>query len=221
MVMDGNEFYEYLDKHTFELRTACIEHPLVEGICRGDLPVEKVWDFTEYNYYQVVETCDRILNRARNAPTQQIRNLFIEHCTEELGHPELALRCIAELGGDAPAVLSRPPTFELEGMTNWLWRLSQERPYIINAANSMFCLEGILEAHCIKMVEALPKHYGATAKAIQYWEVHIEADEKHTQNAKRLLSTYATTEAIQEECLRTAVRTCQYTKLAMDSYYHR
>ena len=219
MVMNGDEFYEYLEKQTFELRMACIEHPLVEGIFNGELPVEKVWDFTEYNYYQVVETCDRILNRARNAPNEQIRDLFIEHCTEEMGHPELALNCVSELDGDVDALRKRQPTFELEGLTNWLWRLSQERPYIVNAANSMFCNEGILEAHCKKMVEALPKHFNANEKAIEYWDVHIEADEKHTATAKRLLSTYATTDDIQEECVRTAVRTCQHTRRAMDSYY--
>lgn len=221
MVMSGDEFYEYLGKKTLELRLASMEHPIIEGICIGALPIEKVWALAEFKYFQTYETVDRILNRARTAPTEAIRDLFIEHATEELGHPELALQCITELGGDAEAVRGGTATLELEGMNNRMWRLSQERPYIINAANSMFCNEGILHHHSIKMAQALPKHYNANDEAIEFWVAHIEADEKHTDNAKRLLKKYATTEDIQQECLRTAIRTCQYQVRAMDSYFCR
>jgi len=201
------EFLESLEAMIQPYHDQLVEHPAIVRIHTGEAPVDQIRRYLTYQYYNTRETVARILNRAGRAPNDEIRDMLIRHASEELGHPEMALRTAEHFGMDPEAIARAPVPFWIDYQVSWKWRMSCLGSFAENAAAVAVAEEGPFPYQCEKVREGLRRHYGvADERLLEYFTVHMMADKDHKENGRRILLRHATTEELRAKALTAARR---------------
>jgi len=189
-------------------------HPVVGKIERGELTRGQIAGMMNQIYLQTCEVVRWLGYLYAKCPVMAVRReVFNNLAEEELGlfsgtdgHFHLAGRVAVAAGAD-PKQLDAAP---LQPATASLIRLGDDMFYrnpnwVVNFGTA-FGFEYQSPMAFGALADGLRKSYGMSDKDVEFFTVHITADEDHTGGIVRVLDAHATTEETRAE-----VRTAAFT----------
>jgi pyrroloquinoline-quinone synthase len=191
------------------------DHPVIGKIERGELTRGQIAGMMNQIYLQTCEVVRWLGYLYARCPVMAVRReIFNNLAEEELGlfsgtdgHFHLAGR-VAVAAGIDPAKLDAAP---LLPATAALIRLGeemfQEHPNWVLGFAAAFGFEYQSPEAYGKLATALKRSYGMSDRDVEFFSVHVTADEDHTGAIVRVFDRYATDEVTRREIKRVA---CEY-----------
>lgn len=188
-----------------------LQHPFYQRWMEGTLQKEELQRYVE-NYQPHVEAFPRYVSavhaRCEDMDTRKalLDNLIEEEHGEE-NHPELWLRFGESLDLDRKNILSCAKLPAAQKLMDTFLQLTQKS--FASGLGALYAYESQVPAVAKQKIEGLKKFYNIDDKrGLQFFEVHLEADEYHSQSEKNAFE--ALPEEEQKEALE-AVETATQT----------
>jgi pyrroloquinoline-quinone synthase len=182
-------------------------NPFTERWVKGDLSRAQLgaWAAQHYQYVsQFPRWCATVYGTCADADA---RDFLLENIVEEeagVKHVDLLIR-FAEACGVGRAHVERAPQLPTtRGLTAWCFEMSH-RPFHEAAAGLLVGLESQVPGIYRRNLPPLKTHYGFTDHEVEFFAVHIEADEVHGERGYQIVERHATTPERQAEAVE-AVR---------------
>lgn len=205
------------------------KHPLWVGLIKGKFSKKQMQEFARqfgiiplHNHHYHAPLYINCPNYKWRA---QIAEVVYEEGTGKLHaggipHNELYLHFGKELGLSAKELLE--PDYCVEALAF--------KSYFIVMVNRSF-LEGV-SVHMLgseaqgpgvftKMAETFKRKYGLTNKGVNFWVVHDEADEEHSDVGRKLLEEFAPTDADRKLAIKCVKEMIDMSFLLYDGIYRR
>jgi pyrroloquinoline-quinone synthase len=201
-------------------------HPVIGKIERGELSRGQIAGMMNQIYLQTVEVVRWLGYLYAKCPVMAVRReVFNNLAEEELGlfsgtegHFHLAGRVAVAAGAD-PAKLDDAP---LQPAPAALIKLGDDmfyrNPNWIANFGTAFGFEYQSPMAFASLAKGLKKSYGMTDKDVEFFTVHITADEDHTGGIVRVLDKYATTEEARAEVRKAAFEYAEHYFKMMSTY---
>ena len=173
-------------------------NPFTEKWVAGDLTRAQMgaWAAQHYQYVsQFPRWCAAVY---AECPYAEPRDFLLENIIEEesgVKHVDLLIR-FAEACGVSRSEVER--TVQLpttRALTAWCYEMAH-RPFTEAAAGLLVGLESQVPGIYRRNLPPLKPTYGFTDREIEFFAVHIEADEVHGARGYEIVETYATTDAM-------------------------
>lgn len=181
----------------------------VQRILDGAVPVERVRRWAP-QFCLAVDTFKRFIAQVyANCDPPDARhllalNLFEEHGEMREGHDHVQLAASFMRAIGATEVWGEPMPELVEWRDRCL-RVCRDEPFVAGLAGITFAIEGGSPAIMLMLGEAFRSKYGVALEDLEYFFMHVDADEEHTQRGVELVVAYADTPELQDRC-RAAVR---------------
>ncbi len=213
VVLDAKSFGEALLKEVREGRSFG-RHPLWLKIAEGRLSRAALGEFAKQFFLQVVEFPKAVSALHSRCPDLGERVKLAESLYEEetgrlsgsKPHPELFLDFAAGVGVSRADVLAVAPLPSTAALIHWFEYATKILPFHEGVAAINLAAEGQVPGAFGPFARALQKHYGLSASAVAFWDIHELADAEHSHVGDHILIMYANT-ADRQEAIRRAVRT--------------
>jgi len=182
-------------------------NPFTEKWVKGELtrPQLGAWASQHYQYVsQFPRWCATVYGDCADADA---RDFLLENIVEEESgtkHVDLLIR-FAEACGVSRAEVERTrqlPT--TRGLTAWCFEMSRA-PFHVAAAGLLVGLESQVPGIYRRNLPPLTTHYGFTDHEVEFFAIHIEADEVHGERGYQIVEQHSTTPARRAEAVE-AVR---------------
>ncbi len=198
-----------------------LKHPFYQAWTEGTLPRETLALYAE-QYYQQVRAFPKNLARLAARCDGRLEDLVVDNLAEELDpaapHPQLWRQFAQAVGADDQRLDQARP---LPGVAKLLedFRDVSERRSLAAAVAACYAYEAQVPEISREKIDGLRKHYGITQPAaLQYFEVHQEADVRHREAWREWLATE--TDGLNEaEILDGAERVLKALWGALDAVY--
>ena len=184
-------------------------HPFSNAWKKGELTKEYLGFWAMQQYYYIEEVPQMFALLFARLPDLDARLHMLENLTGEeypVRHPDLMLKFAKSCGYEEDYVKSAymesrvlPSTI---AMRSWTYELATIRPLSDAAAGIMVALEGQTPSIYPHYIEAGRK-MGFSDEDLEFFHVHIEADEGHEEHGLEICSRYSTTRALQEQAIAT------------------
>lgn len=209
--MDYETYVKVVEQGLQAPGRALASNPVIEKINRGELTKTQLAGWANQIYIQTREIVRYIGSLYANCPIPKFRReIFLNLYEEEMGgitktdsHPELMARAGVAFG------LKREEMdrAKLHPATAQVIRLGEfylaHRHWVVG----MGCAMGFEYQSPIAfklIADGLRKSYGLTDDEVLFFDVHVRADEDHSDSILRALHEYATTEELQQEAMEAA-----------------
>ena len=178
-------------------------NPFTEQWVKGALSRDQLgaWAAQHYQYVsQFPRWCATVYGECTDADA---RDFLLENIVEEESgtkHVDLLIR-FAEACGVARAQVEgtrQLPT--TRGLTAWCFEMSRQ-PFHIAAAGLLVGLESQVPGIYKRNLPPLKTHYGFDDHAIEFFAIHIEADEVHGERGYQIVERHCTTPERQAEAV--------------------
>ena len=204
--MSTEEFVRSLEEDLRVQGRWLADHPLVSGLERGSLSRGQIAGLMGQIYRQTIEVVRWLGACYAYCPDMAVRrDLFNNLVEEELGgfsnteaHFHLAARCAVAAGAkrdELDSVELRPAT---EAIISYGDNLFYDRSNWIVPFGAFFGFEYQSPGAYGKIAEALKSSYGMSTDDAMFFEVHVTADEDHSDSIIRVLDKYIKTEEDRE-----------------------
>ncbi len=176
-----------------------LDHPFYQAWNAGTLTLDALQDYAA-QYYHHVSAFPAYLSAVHsNTPDTAARRMILQNLMdEEAGspnHPELWLQFAEGLGVSRESVLDTPAQPETEALVSTFRNLCRSDKFTDGVA-ALYAYESQIPEVSATKIAGLKAHYGIRdAATLQYFAVHIDADEVHRAQEKELLETHVTTDA--------------------------
>jgi pyrroloquinoline-quinone synthase len=198
-----------------------LKHPFYQAWTEGTLPRETLTLYSE-QYYQQVKAFPKNLARLAARCDGMLEDLVVDNLAEELDpaapHPQLWRQFALATGTTEERLDAAQP---LPGVAKLLeeFRDVSERQSIAAAVAAFYAYEAQVPEISAEKISGLRTHYGISQpEALQYFEVHQEADVRHRQAWRDWLATE--TKGLNEaEILAGAERVLKSLWGALDAVY--
>ncbi len=198
-----------------------LKHPFYQAWTEGTLPRQTLTLYSE-QYYQQVKAFPKNLARLAARTDGLLEDLVVDNLAEELDpvapHPHLWRQFALATGTTENRLDAVQP---LPGIAKLLeeFRDVSERQSIAAAVAAFYAYEAQVPEISSEKIVGLRKHYGIhQPEALQYFEVHKEADVRHRQAWRDWLAT-ETASLDQAEILAGAERVLKALWGALDAVY--
>jgi len=170
-------------------------NPFTEKWVKGELSRAQLgsWASQHYQYVgQFPRWCARVY---ADCPYPDARDFLLENIIEEESgtkHVDLLIR-FAEACGVSRAEVERTrqlPT--TRALTAWCYETSK-RPFHIAAAGLLVGLESQVPGIYKRNLPPLKTHYGFNEREVEFFAIHIEADEVHGERGYQIVERHCTT----------------------------
>jgi pyrroloquinoline-quinone synthase len=161
-------------------------NPFTEKWVKGELTRDQLgaWVSQHYQYVsQFPRWCAAVY---AECPDADARDFLLENIVEEesgVKHVDLLIRF-----GEAWA------------LTAWCYETSR-RPFHIAAAGLLVGLESQVPGIYKRNLPPLRTHYGFSEREVEFFAIHIEADEVHGERGYQIVERHCATPAMREEAL--------------------
>jgi pyrroloquinoline-quinone synthase len=176
-----------------------LKHPFYQLWTKGELPLASLQAYARQYFHQVLafpqylsavhSTCDDFAAR---------QEILANLAGEELGadnHPELWLRFAEGLGVSREDVLHSTPNAHTQAAIATQKQLSRDLPWAAGLA-VVWTYEKQVPAVAQEKIKGLIAHYGISdERTLEFFAVHGEADEQHSQTEETLISRWADSSA--------------------------
>lgn len=171
-----------------------LKHPFYQAWQRGELTLDSLREYAG-QYYQHVLAFPQYVSAAHaGCPDQSDRRELLENLIEEErgdeNHPELWLRFAEALGLSREAVVDTKPLPETAHLVQ-TYRDVTKNGSFAEAAVALYCYESQVPEIAKQKIAGLRSFYGIDdPRGLQFFEVHIEADEWHAEVGRGFVERY-------------------------------
>lgn len=200
-------------------------HPFFQDIERGAVPRPTLLTWTSQFYPWLacvpLAMAERFSRCSWEPRFDPYRRMILDQLVEEAGdpkgkapgHPELWLRFCEGLGFPRAKITTAPllPS-TMVAIDDFLY-LNREVPFYISAAGSS---EPPNVELCARLYPAFKKHYGVDEDHLDYYRLHVTADEEHSQFVGQMVADFASTPEIRKEMWDAMLRGFALHRLLVD-----
>ena len=176
-------------------------NPFTEKWVKGELSREQLgaWASQHYQYVsQFARWCAAVY---AECPDSNARDFLLENIVEEesgVKHVDLLIRFAEACGVSRKEVETKQQLPTTRGLTAWCYETSQ-RPFHIAAAGLLVGLESQVPGIYQRNLPPLKTHYGFSDHEVEFFAIHIEADEVHGERGYQIVEGHSTTPEKQAE----------------------
>ena len=189
---------------------AMLKHPFYQAWQRGELTLDALRGYAGQYYHHVLAFPQYVSGAHANCPNQKDRQEVLENLIEEErgeeNHPELWLRFSDALGMSRDSVENAellPRTIELVDT----FKNATKNGSFAEAATALYCYESQVPAVAKTKIAGLKEFYNIhSPSGLQFFEVHIEADEWHAEVGRNFVERYGNEPSERDGVLETARR---------------
>jgi pyrroloquinoline-quinone synthase len=199
----------------------------VQRIVAGDVPRERLRRWAP-QFCAAVDTFKRFIAQVyancepADARYLLAQNLFEEHgeMDESKDHTRLAADFMRAIGAGDDDIEHGAPMPELVEWSERCLRVCRDEPFVAGLAGVTFAIEGGSPAIMTMLGTAFLERYGVPRDALEYFFMHVDADEEHTARGLELVERYADTPELRERC-RAAVKEFMEATLVLARGFER
>jgi pyrroloquinoline-quinone synthase len=190
-------------------------HPFFREVERGTAPKATVqrWVAQFYPWLACVPIAmaERFARCSYEPANDRFRVMILDQLLEEAGdpkgkapgHPELWLRFCEGIGVPRANVLATPALpSTLVAIDDFLY-INRESPFYISAAGSS---EPPNVELCQRLYPAFANHYKVPEESLEYYRLHVTADEEHSRFVGEMVAAFADTIPIRKQMWETMQR---------------
>jgi pyrroloquinoline quinone (PQQ) biosynthesis protein C len=222
---------EFLDECIAFKREHAPQSRFLRGLVTGKLDRAQLdrWAMDFYYYVEpAIPTIAAWLSKAPTLPDREAYKLIARNLAGEMGyireaeHHDLYLQFCAGLDISRDRLLEHTPLASTIGAAStmgYYCRNSFEEG--LGAFGLGVEMEVPGRPNGAKVIcDGLSRHYGIDTKAMEFWEIHVAAEEEHGENAEKALRVCGQTRE-QQACIRRAFRFSVLAHSAMTEGYDR
>jgi pyrroloquinoline-quinone synthase len=178
-------------------------NPFTEKWVKGELSREQLgaWACQHYQYVsQFARWCAAVY---AECPDPDARDFLLENIVEEesgVKHVDLLIRFAEACGVSRTEVETKPQLPTTRGLTAWCYETSR-RPFHVAAAGLLVGLESQVPGIYQRNLPPLRTHYGFSDHEVEFFAIHIEADEVHGERGYQIVEHHSTTPEKQAEAV--------------------
>jgi pyrroloquinoline-quinone synthase len=182
-------------------------NPFTEKWVQGELSRAQLgaWACQHYQYVsQFARWCAAVY---AGCPDSDARDFLLENIVEEeagVKHVELLIRFAEACGVSRREVETARQLPTTRGLTAWCYETSQ-KPFHVAAAGLLVGLESQVPGIYRRNLPPLRTHYGFSDHEVEFFAIHIEADEVHGERGYQIVERHSGTPERQAEAVE-AVR---------------
>jgi pyrroloquinoline-quinone synthase len=171
-----------------------LTHPFYQAWQRGELSLDMLRHYAGQYYHHVLAFPQYVSAAHANCPDQSDRQELLENLIEEErgeeNHPELWLRFGEALGLSRQQIIETEPLPETLRLVETFRELTQ-RGTFAQGATALYCYESQVPEVAKTKIAGLEQFYGVTdERGLQFFTVHIGADEWHAQVGRGFVERY-------------------------------
>jgi pyrroloquinoline-quinone synthase len=194
------ELEELTNSVTFE------ERPFLRDFAEGKVPRENLVPFATSYCYQVDQFKRFVAAVYARAEPRDVRELMLENLWEEHGegdpmrdHTQLVGKFARALGAEIPDVYDVEPIPESRVWVERILRICTEEEFVVGLAALSYGIEA--RTWTMRFLGQIYRdRYGLSEDDLEFFFMHLEADEEHAGRAIELVRRYCTTEDQLERC---------------------
>jgi pyrroloquinoline-quinone synthase len=178
-------------------------NPFTEQWVNGGLSRDQLgqWVCQHYQYVgQFSQWCAAVY---AGCPDSDARDFLLENIVEEEGgvkHVDLLIRFGEACGVSRQQVLTARQLPTTRALTAWCYETSRA-PFHIAAAGLLVGLESQVPGIYKRNLPPLKQHYGFSDHEVEFFAIHIEADEVHGERGYQIVERHCTTPERRAEAL--------------------
>jgi len=178
-------------------------NPFSEAWVNGKLTREQLgqWVCQHYQYVgQFARWCGTIYG---GCPDSDARDFLLENIVEEesgVKHVDLLIRFGEACGVSRQQVESTRQLPTTRALTAWCYETSHA-PFHVAAAGLLVGLESQVPGIYRRNLPPLKTHYGFTDHEVEFFAIHIEADEIHSERGYQIVERHCVTPSLKAEAL--------------------
>jgi pyrroloquinoline-quinone synthase len=179
-------------------------NPFTERWVNGELTRTQLgqWVCQHYQYVsQFARWCATVYG---SCPDSDARDFLLENIVEEesgVKHVDLLIRFGEACGVTREQVETARQLPSTRALTAWCYETSQA-PFHVAAAGLLVGLESQVPGIYRRNLPPLKQHYGFTDHEVEFFAIHIEADEIHGERGYQIVLEHARTVELQQKCLK-------------------
>lgn len=186
------------------------DNPFTQALARGEVSREDLKNLAVW-FYHFTSLTPRVFGTIyANCPDPKVRrailmNLVDEDTGESGGtesHPDLAMRFCEALGMTREEAENHDLWPEWREVADWRVNFAGTEHHAVAMCTLSIAGESQFMRACMRIAPALRKHYQMSARDVESWAAHIEADEEHSGTAFEIAATRITTPEHQEALKR-------------------
>ena len=180
--------------------------PFIQDFAQGRVPKENLARFAASYCFQVDNFKRFVAQVYANAEPRDVRELMLENLWEEHGegdpsrdHTALVAKFGRALGADIDDVYAVEPIAEGREWIDRILRVCREEEFVVGLAAISFGIEFRTQTMAF-LGQIYRDQYGLSEDDLEFFFMHLEADEEHAGRAIELVRKYCTTEEQLERC---------------------
>jgi len=180
------------------------ERPFLIEFAEGRIAKDKLARFAQSYCYQVDQFKRAVAAVYAAAPTRDVRELMLENLEEEHGegdpsrdHVQLVAKFGRALGADIPDPFDVEPIPESKAWVDRLVHLCMTENFVVGLAALSYGIEARTRTMAF-LGSIYRDKYGLSTDDLEFFFMHLEADEDHSARAIEMLRKYCTTEELLE-----------------------
>ena len=186
-----------------------LKHPFYQAWQRGELTLDMLRAYAAQYYHHVLAFPQYVSAAHASCPDQADRRELLENLIEEdrgeRNHPELWLRFTDALGLTRQAVVEEALLPETARLIE-TYRDVTKNGSFAEAATALYCYESQVPEVARQKIAGLQKFYGIDSEtALDFFTVHIAADEWHAEVGRNFVDRYGEAQA---EIVRETAQRC-------------
>jgi pyrroloquinoline-quinone synthase len=184
-----------------------LNHPFYQAWQKGELTLEHLRGYAQQYYHHVLAFPQYVSAAHAICPDQGDRQDLLENLIEEErgeeNHPELWLRFAEGVGAERETIEDATPLPETTALVD-LFRDATMRRSFPEACAALYVYESQVPEVAKTKIAGLKHFYDRDdERTLQFFEVHIGADEIHSQVGANMVRRHAAYDASREAVLRT------------------
>src|ERR1043166_5264560 len=176
------------------------ERPFLLEFAQGKIAKDKLAKFAPNYCFQVDNFKRGVAAVYANAEPRDVRELMLENLEEEHGegdpsrdHAQLVARFGRALGADLPTPYDLDPIPEGRQWVERILKVCLEEEFVVGLAALSYGIEARTRTMAF-LGQIYKEKYGLNDDDLEFFFMHLEADEEHAGRAIELIRKYLTTE---------------------------
>jgi pyrroloquinoline-quinone synthase len=210
------ELEEVMNSQWFE------DRPFIRDFAAGNIPKEKLARFGPSYCFQVDNFKRSVAAVYAAAEPRDVRELMLENLVEEHGegdpsrdHAELILRFVNALGAGLESPYDLEAIDESRQWAERILKICTNEHFVVGLAALSYGIEA--RTRTMAFLGGIYRDaYGIPEDALEFFFMHLEADEEHAGRAIELIRKYCTSEDLLERCKWAVAEVLDATRVVAD-----
>ena len=200
------------------------DRPFIQDFAGGKIPKDKLARFAASYCFQVdnFKRCVAAVYAA--AEPRDVRELMLENLEEEHGegdpardHTQLVARFGRALGADLPDPFNVEPIPEGREWVERILKVCRDEHFVVGLAALSYGIEA--RTRTMAFLGAIYRdQYGLSEDDLEFFFMHLEADEEHAGRAIELIRKYCTTQELLERSKWAVREVLDATRVAAEGF---